>query len=357
MKIDVGMVMSGMVVSLLSTGAYAALYDGGAGTPGDPYQIGTVADWTTLADETGDWDKHFILVRDIDFADAEMKPIGTSSLPFTGLFNGDGHATHNVLINVPVSNYVGLFGCVGAGGEIRGLGVEAVSVTGNGFVGGLAGSVDGGTVTLCYATGAIVGDWFAGGLVGENKSGTVASCYAACAVSGDGDIGGLVGRIDNGTCTFCYAAGTVTGNVDVGGFAGYNYNGTVSSCYWDISLSGQLTSAGGEERTTAEMTYPYAAGTYEGWNFATVWAEDVDGNLNGGYPYLRDNVPSLPHPADRNKDFRMAMGEAIGYLTGWQQGGNPMAYAVRAAYLWQNGERYLHDDGTVPPTCWVLSPR
>ncbi|OQB37942.1 MAG: hypothetical protein BWY09_01478 [Candidatus Hydrogenedentes bacterium ADurb.Bin179] len=356
MKINVGMVMSGMVVSLLSAGAYAALYNGGDGTPGDPYQIGTVAGWTTLADESGDWDKQFILMNDLDFDGVEVKPIGTSSLPFTGLFNGDGHATHNVLINVPVSNYVGLFGCVGAGGEIRGLGVEAVSVTGNGFVGGLAGSVDGGTVTLCYATGAIVGDWFAGGLVGENKSGTVASCYAACAVSGDGDIGGLVGRIDNGTCTFCYAAGTVTGNVDVGGFAGYNYNGTVSSCYWDIGLSGQLTSAGGEERTTAEMTYPYAAGTYEGWNFATVWAEDVDGNLNGGYPYLRDNVPSLPHPADRNKDFRVVMGEAIGYLTGWQQGGNPMAYAIRAAYLWQNGERYLHDDGTVPPTCWVLSP-
>jgi len=165
-----------------------------------------------------------------------------------------------------------------------------------------------------------------------------------------------VGRIDSATCTFCYAAGTVTGNEYVGGFAGYNYNGTVSSCYWDKDLSGQPTSNGGEGRTTVEMTYPYAVGTYEGWNFTTVWAEDGDVNLNGGYPYLRDNVPSLPHPADMNKDFRVVMGEAVGYLTGWQQGGNPMAYAVRAAYLWQNGERYLHDDGNVPPTCWVLSP-
>lgn len=295
-------------------------------------------------------------MSDLDFANAEAEPIGTFSLPFTGLFNGGGHAVRNASINLPMSNYVSLFGVLGAGGEIRCLGVEAMSVTGDSFVGGLVGSVDGGTVSLCYATGAIVGDWFAGGLAGENKSGTVTSCYAVCAVSGNGDVGGLVGRIDSATCTFCYAAGTVTGNEYVGGFAGYNYNGTVSSCYWDKDLSGQPTSNGGEGRTTVEMTYPYAVGTYEGWNFTTVWAEDGDVNLNGGYPYLRDNVPSLPHPADMNKDFRVVMGEAVGYLTGWQQGGNPMAYAVRAAYLWQNGERYLHDDGNVPPTCWVLSP-
>ena len=260
-------------------------------------------------------------MSDLDFANAEAEPIGTFSLPFTGLFNGGGHAVRNASINLPMSNYVSLFGVLGAGGEIRCLGVEAMSVTGDSFVGGLVGSVDGGTVSLCYATGAIVGDWFAGGLAGENKSGTVTSCYAVCAVSGNGDVGGLVGRIDSATCTFCYAAGTVTGNEYVGGFAGYNYNGTVSSCYWDKDLSGQPTSNGGEGRTTVEMTYPYAVGTYEGWNFTTVWAEDGDVNLNGGYPYLRDNVPSLPHPADMNKDFRVVMGEAVGYLTGWQQGG------------------------------------
>ncbi|OQC03963.1 MAG: hypothetical protein BWX80_02638 [Candidatus Hydrogenedentes bacterium ADurb.Bin101] len=66
--------------------------------------------------------------------------------------------------------------------------------------------------------------------------------------------------------------------------------------------------------------------------------------------------PAIPHPADTNVDFRIVLGEAIGYLTGWQQGTNPIGYAIRAAYLWQNGEHYVYDGGAAPPLCWVLAP-
>ncbi len=62
------------------------------------------------------------------------------------------------------------------------------------------------------------------------------------------------------------------------------------------------------------------------------------------------------HPADINKDWRIIMSEAIAYLAGWQQGGNPMAYAIRAAYIWQKGEQYLYDGSAVPPMCWILAP-
>ena len=48
------------------------------------------------------------------------------------------------------------------------------------------------------------------------------------------------------------------------------------------------------------------------------------------------------------------MGEAIGYLAGWQGGSNPIAYAIRAAYLWQNGEYYEYEVRETPPMCWVL---
>ena len=47
------------------------------------------------------------------------------------------------------------------------------------------------------------------------------------------------------------------------------------------------------------------------------------------------------------------MSEAIAYLAGWQQGSNPMAYAIRAAYIWQNGEQYMYDDTLPPPMCWI----
>jgi len=62
----------------------------------------------------------------------------------------------------------------------------------------------------------------------------------------------------------------------------------------------------------------------------------------------------IPHPADGNTDWRLVLSEAIAYLSGWQQGSNPMAYAIRAAYLWQNGEWYHYDAEMIAPLCWVL---
>ena len=69
-----------------------------------------------------------------------------------------------------------------------------------------------------------------------------------------------------------------------------------------------------------------------------------------------EGEPPVPHPADTNEDFRLVLSEAIAYLAGWQQGANPIAYAIRAAYLWQGGETYAFTPEAVPPLCWVLAP-
>ncbi|OQC07175.1 MAG: Serine/threonine-protein kinase pkn1 [Candidatus Hydrogenedentes bacterium ADurb.Bin101] len=66
-------------------------------------------------------------------------------------------------------------------------------------------------------------------------------------------------------------------------------------------------------------------------------------------------VPFLGHPADANENWRLVMGEAIAYLAGWQQGDNPIGYAIRAAYLWQNGEWYAYNSAQEPPVCWELA--
>jgi len=59
------------------------------------------------------------------------------------------------------------------------------------------------------------------------------------------------------------------------------------------------------------------------------------------------------HPADVDENWHLVMGEAIECLAGWQQGMYSMAYAIRAAYLWQNGETYEYDALEDPPMCWV----
>ncbi len=78
-----------------------------------------------------------------------------------------------------------------------------------------------------------------------------------------------------------------------------------------------------------------------------LWSEDEDEGEGENDDF---------HPGDVNFDSRMVLGEAIAYLAGWQQGSNPIAYAIRAAYLWQNGERYAYDPGASPPLCWILAP-
>jgi len=62
------------------------------------------------------------------------------------------------------------------------------------------------------------------------------------------------------------------------------------------------------------------------------------------------------HSADGNEDWELVLSEAIAYIAGWQQGDNPMSYAIRAAYLWQNGEQYHYEASEDSPLCWVLGP-
>ena len=88
----------------------------------------------------------------------------------------------------------------------------------------------------------------------------------------------------------------------------------------------------------------------------SITAVFVESDIEGEGETPAEGETSIPHPADLNLDYRMVIQEAIAYLAGWQQGVNPLAYAIRAAYLWQNGEQYHYDAAQDPPLCWVLGP-
>jgi hypothetical protein len=58
--------------------------------------------------------------------------------------------------------------------------------------------------------------------------------------------------------------------------------------YWDYeSFDIDLDNPYSFGRNTSDMVYPYSENTYLNWNFDNVWAHDVDGNVNNGYPYLK----------------------------------------------------------------------
>lgn len=331
------------VLVLLASTAYAGIYSGGTGTASDPYQIGTTADWSTLSATPTDWDKYFVLIADIDFGGSSLIPLGSRSNAFRGVFEGNRHVLSNGKIELVDSEDVGIFGYVGYTGKILDVGVEYMTVIGSISVGGLAGRNEGaidscyafgttsgdssvgglagfstGTISSCYAAGSTTGRVAVGGLVGQiSRTGSVLNSYARSAVYGSSSVGGLTGQ-NWGTITACYATGsTASATIPVGGLTSYNGD-TITSSYWDMETTGLSTSAGGEDRTTVEMTHPYASNTYTGWDFTSVWAADTEYNMNDGYPYLRsmvrpdDNACGCCRTVAKNMSFKELVRKAFG---------------------------------------------
>ena len=124
------------------------------------------------------------------------------------------------------------------------------SVSGTSETGGLAGN-NNGTITNSYSTGEISGTSNnVGGLVGENND-TIINSYSSGDVSGTENVGGLVGE-NNDTIINSYSSGDVSGTENVGGLVAYN-NGIIENSFWDTEKSEQITSAGGQGKTTAQL--------------------------------------------------------------------------------------------------------
>ncbi|MEN6307613.1 MAG: GLUG motif-containing protein [Anaerohalosphaeraceae bacterium] len=233
-------------------------YGGGSGTAEDPYQIWTAEQMNAVGANPGDWESHFRLIADIDmsaYTSTQYNIIGNNTQKFTGTFDGNGHKIRNLTYTTSEdTSYVGLFGRTN-NAVICNLGIENISLsTGGSYVGAVAGwNGYGSTITACYTTGSISGKNYVGGLSGVS-SGTLTTCYASDSVSGINNIGGLVGYNHPGVIASCYAVGSVSGTGLVGGLAGWNStSSTITACFWDTQTSGQMTSAGGIGKTTAEM--------------------------------------------------------------------------------------------------------
>ena len=196
-------------------------------------------------------------------------PIGESSDPFVTTFEGGDHTISNLYIRR--SPNVGLFGVLGSGSTVSGIGLVDASVGASGY--GAAGALAGiahGVIEDSFADGLVAGcvDQI-GGLVGFND-GSIAnsrsavdvinagkSTAAAFVVITDlfsdlidiplfissrlacfGSVGGLVGD-NEGTIASSHSTGVVSGLTDdFGGLAGEN-SGTITGSYATGSVSGK----------------------------------------------------------------------------------------------------------------------
>lgn len=270
----------------------------GDGTQGDPYQIDSGIDLITLTEFPYLWDKHFILMADVNlsgYTDFSFQPIGIGTYHFTGKFEGNGHAIKSYSCYQPSNSYVGLFGYIDdPNAEIKNLTLVDPNVSGSNHVGSFVGTLANGTITECRMQGGSVSGSYAGGLVGSNYS-TINNCFATGYVSGNNYIGGLAGY-NYGTVSNCYSIGVISGG-HRGGLVGYNYYGDIFASFWDTQTSGESDGVGLIEgdgtievygRPTVQMKTQETF-TAVGWDF-------VSESVNGTDNYWRMCVDGIDYP-------------------------------------------------------------
>ncbi|GAA3411098.1 hypothetical protein GCM10020370_57920 [Paenibacillus hodogayensis] len=207
------------------------------------------------------------LIQDIDLAGYDdgdgggWKPIGTTSGAFAGQFDGNGFAIRNMRIARPNDNGVGLFGTTN-GATITNVHLTNVQVEGSQDVGGIAGGLQYSSLSLSSVEGSVTGRARAGVMVGYHDFSTIADSYAAgrlvVAASPADSFGGLVGYGASNNSQASIVRSYSTASVGNGSFSGgligqRDGPAPVASSYWDTQASGQLVSAGGMGKTTAEM--------------------------------------------------------------------------------------------------------
>ena len=250
-----------------------AQYGGGTGTPNDPYLIYTAEQLNEIGLHEEDWDKHFKLMADIDLAGfSYSKPIiasvkhkliwGYLDTAFTGVFDGNGHTISNLTIEGV--SYVGLFGQLQSGAEVRDLGIVDVNVSGSySYVGSLVGHNWSGNVIHCYSVGKVSGERCVGGLVGYN-CGFMTQCHSEGFAHGHYNVGGLVGYNQfPGNMTDCYSTVTVSGNDQVGGLVGANFSNLIR-CRGMGSTRGATLVGGLVGGNLGDVTNCYSSSTVNG---------------------------------------------------------------------------------------------
>jgi uncharacterized repeat protein (TIGR02543 family) len=252
----------------------------GDGTADAPYQIWTPAQLDSVRYYLG---SYHILMADLDMSIYKsFPPIGDTTNPFTGHFDGNGHVLRNFTVSSFSLNYAGLFSALDSNAKVEKLGIYGTVHAGS-KVGGIAGRMCGGSiVSECFFQGSVIGTDCVGGLVGDIKDDSVLYSYHIGLVYGmKTSVGGVAGSASNATIIDCYHSGNLDGFDGVDGIVGSALGGTATAAsYFNASMSAVNGSYNDSVFTRS--------GTFATWDFNSIW--DIDEYTS--YPYLR----AVPHP-------------------------------------------------------------
>ena len=187
----------------------------GSGTQADPYRIGTGAELAWFAEKVngGSTSACAVLTADIDLNRQEWTSIGTKNKPYMGTFDGQNHIIHGIWSTDESNTIQGLFGYIGQSNSNRSVygtvknvkaagRIRAVQSAGSGLIAGSnAGEIY--NCEVCAFLGSWKGISAIGGIAGSLTGGSVENCrtYGLYLATDDSQysgkivnsIGGIVG--------------------------------------------------------------------------------------------------------------------------------------------------------------------
>ncbi len=218
------------------------------GAPADLsiYNLQDLIDFRNAVNSGNTFEGKIVQLRTYITLTSEWTPIGTSSNPFKGTFDGSNYLINELTITNATSDNQGLFGYI-SGATIKNVRLRglAISSTKNN-VGGVVGyATNSSTIKNCsiaeyLVLSSIGGISNVGGVVGNASSSSVASCYNdEVSVRGTTNVGGVAGY-SSSSVTSCYNIADVRGGSNIGGVVG-NSTSSVTSCYNTAEVSGSTT--------------------------------------------------------------------------------------------------------------------
>jgi hypothetical protein len=244
----------------------------------DYYLIGGSADWEEFCLVVEDFPKsNARMTADVEVADNSM--VGTSSMPYSGIFDGQGHTLS--VKYLATADYCAPFRYIN-GATICNLHTMGTINTAYRVAGGVAADLKGtNTIDQCWSSVSITstysGDVTNGGIVAYNESGTldITNCLFDGSMTGSNAYswGGLVGwRAGTVNMTNCLFIPT---SVNVNEYSCATFvrnNATINNSYYSQTINNSIQ---GTQVTADQLTNGYATYKLQGKQDELVWAQTL----------------------------------------------------------------------------------
>lgn len=186
------------------------------------------------------------LANDIDISAWDWIPIGNSTNPFVGTFNGNGHVIKGVKINDAVSDYQGLFGIIYTS-SIKNITLLNSNITGRDNVGSLAGFAQLSELSDIFNVGgSVIGRNSTGGITGSIIDSGITRTFNTANITGSGlYTGGITGLANEINIVSSYNNGNISGIEEVGGMFGGIIASSIEQVFNTGNISGTTYMLGG----------------------------------------------------------------------------------------------------------------